>query len=115
MFWDGVGFVSALGDRIVGDGPFVAGGVQPSWLVEIHAAAEWNGLRQELIELRARAVCPRPEAHMAAEWRGEWPPQTDAALRSCPICANVMIGPDLAECTACAGREDAAAKRAADL
>lgn len=41
-------------------------------------------------------------------------PPVKGGLRKCPVCRSVLIGPMLVECTSCAGREDAAAKRAAD-
>lgn len=44
--------MSELGDRIVDYGPAVAGGVASPF--EMVTAVEFNGLRQELIELRAQ-------------------------------------------------------------
>lgn len=122
--------MSVLGDRIIeGHQEMLDAGL--AWWSFGGGSADWAELRQELIDLRAQAAayvdrlsrdqaaCPRPAAHMEAEWRGEWPPTEDAApvaggLRPCPICRTVKIGPTLVECTSCAGREDAAAKRSAD-
>jgi hypothetical protein len=41
-------------------------------------------------------------------------PPVAGGLRRCPVCLEVLIGPGLVECSLCAGREDAAAKRSAD-
>lgn len=90
--------MSVLGDRIVADGP-----VRPWDVAIMPTAAEWNELRQELIDLRARVQASVDQA-----------PPVAGGLRPCPICRTVKIGPTLVECTSCAGREDAAAKRRAD-
>lgn len=109
--------MSALGDRIIAGGPYVANVDEvPFELV----AAEWNALRQELIDLRARAAVSAPAT--PEEWEGYLQRRSVAAsgppaaggLRPCPICREVKIGPSLVECSSCAGREDAAAKRQAD-
>jgi hypothetical protein len=42
----------SLADRIITDGPFAAGDVQPEWM-RWPKSADYNELRDELIELRA--------------------------------------------------------------
>ncbi len=124
--------MSALGDRIVENGPVRAGVAIPYRAAP--TAAEWNELREELIRLRALDAQPRPlllsvnvpdediEAILnraavrwaPGEWRGVAPDVEPGGLRLCPVCRTTQIGPDLVECTGCAGREDAAAKRRDD-
>lgn len=132
MFWDGVGFVSVLGDRIIEGGPYVANVDNVPFEL---SAAEWNALRQELIELRARVAPPMGACvieghggHPAWECNRKdavgSPPMVpgltaeeglaEVAARSCVVCgARVLAG--MLECLRCAGSEDAAAKRATDL
>lgn len=85
-------------------------------------ASEFNELRQELIDLRARVAPPMGACvieghggHPAWECkRRDAVPPVAGGLRPCPVCGDVWIGLDLVECTSCAGSEDAAAKRQAD-
>lgn len=100
--------MSALGDRIVNEDAIPKSVRSP--LTRTASAVEWNGLRQELIDLRAQAAD-------LARLR-EILPGVHATVvgpsRPCPVCRMVKIGADMVECTSCAGAEDAAAKRSAD-
>lgn len=66
---------SALGDRIIRDGPFAAGAVLPEWVKGPLPAAEWNALRDELIELRGRAAHVAAMAHNAEVVHSDVPPE----------------------------------------
>lgn len=43
----------SLADRIIEDGPFIAGDVMPAWAGEFHRTQALNELRDELIAARA--------------------------------------------------------------
>lgn len=110
--------MSALGDRIIANGPYVANVDMVPFELSVE---EWNGLREELIGLRVRAsqapACGSPPMvpGLTAEEGLAYRAAAAGGLRPCPVCVDAMIGPGLVECTLCAGREDAAVKRATDL
>lgn len=103
--------MSVLGDRIISYGPAAHGEITLIAEDSI-TVAEWNGLRQELIDLRAQAAAYVDR--LSRDQAAALSPPIAGGLRLCPICQTVKIGPTLVECSSCAGREDAAAKRAAD-
>lgn len=81
------------------------------WIAE---PEEWDGLRQELIDLRARVASLPMMPAVATDAEVEEQAAILGGLRPCPICGVTLIGPGLVECSMCAGAEDAAAKRQAD-